>query len=305
MIDFRYHIVSIVAVFLALGVGILMGTTVLDRVVSDEFTRQVDRLGRQLDTTQRDLEEAREGRERLNELLVRLEPWTVRGLLEARPVLFVLSGGQPPWGDRIRDTLATAGATDVGQIALTDRWALDEDRDRAELIGAVTAVNPVFDPGEDPAGVALELLGRRLFDGTGRALLSELAAAGFLTVPPEPEGPWPPAGSAVVAFATSGQSDVSGSSWLVHLTRGTSSTAPSIVVSGGPENPGAVEGWRQVRNPPPLLATFDSGDDEQAPLAVALVLRAAIDGRGGHFGLAEGRPFFPEPAPPPVPTPAV
>jgi hypothetical protein len=29
MIDFRYHLISIVAVFLALGIGILMGSYVL------------------------------------------------------------------------------------------------------------------------------------------------------------------------------------------------------------------------------------------------------------------------------------
>ena len=33
MINLRYHIVSIVAVFLALGIGVLMGSTIVDRAI--------------------------------------------------------------------------------------------------------------------------------------------------------------------------------------------------------------------------------------------------------------------------------
>ena len=37
MINLRYHVVSLVAVFLALGVGVLMGSTVIDRVTVDQL----------------------------------------------------------------------------------------------------------------------------------------------------------------------------------------------------------------------------------------------------------------------------
>ena len=48
MIDFRYHVVSLVAVFLALALGVLLGTTQLSGVVSDDLRGQV----RQLDAGQ-------------------------------------------------------------------------------------------------------------------------------------------------------------------------------------------------------------------------------------------------------------
>ncbi|MDQ3936966.1 MAG: copper transporter, partial [Actinomycetota bacterium] len=35
MLDFRYHALSIVAVFLALGIGIVLGTTIGDQLVSE------------------------------------------------------------------------------------------------------------------------------------------------------------------------------------------------------------------------------------------------------------------------------
>ncbi|HYH28079.1 MAG TPA: copper transporter, partial [Actinomycetota bacterium] len=46
MISFRFHLVSLVAVFLALGLGILAGTTVLDRQIVSQLERQTDRLSR-------------------------------------------------------------------------------------------------------------------------------------------------------------------------------------------------------------------------------------------------------------------
>ena len=47
MINFRFHLVSLIAVFLALGLGILVGSTVVDQVI-------VDRLDREIRTARRD-----------------------------------------------------------------------------------------------------------------------------------------------------------------------------------------------------------------------------------------------------------
>ena len=44
MISFRYHIVSIVAVFLALALGIVVGTTALNGPVTSDLRHQVNGL---------------------------------------------------------------------------------------------------------------------------------------------------------------------------------------------------------------------------------------------------------------------
>ena len=44
MINLRYHVVSLVAVFLALGLGVIMGSTVIDRVTVDQLRNQLDRV---------------------------------------------------------------------------------------------------------------------------------------------------------------------------------------------------------------------------------------------------------------------
>ena len=42
MINLRYHIVSIVAVFLALGIGLALGSTFVDSILVNELKAQVD-----------------------------------------------------------------------------------------------------------------------------------------------------------------------------------------------------------------------------------------------------------------------
>src|SRR5919106_5710465 len=41
MIDFRYHLISLIAVFLALGLGILMGSVVLDEQLVERLEGRV------------------------------------------------------------------------------------------------------------------------------------------------------------------------------------------------------------------------------------------------------------------------
>ena len=49
MISFRYHIVTIVAVFVALGAGILLGGTFFDTVLANQLQQQVRAQGAKLD----------------------------------------------------------------------------------------------------------------------------------------------------------------------------------------------------------------------------------------------------------------
>ncbi len=44
MIDFRYHLVSLIAVFLAVALGIVIGTTALNNPISADIEARVDQL---------------------------------------------------------------------------------------------------------------------------------------------------------------------------------------------------------------------------------------------------------------------
>src|SRR3954454_15161459 len=47
MINFRFHIVSLIAVFLALGLGILVGSTVIDQKIVNRLDAEIGRVDRE------------------------------------------------------------------------------------------------------------------------------------------------------------------------------------------------------------------------------------------------------------------
>lgn len=307
MIDFRYHIVSIIAVFLALGLGILMGSTVLDQFVADTLQGQVETLRRDLGEARGDIRSLEREGDRVEQLLGQLGPWATAARLRQRPVLFVYDGGSGAWRSDVQQTFARAGAENVGAITLTNRWSLDEDGDEAELTQVVQDVTPSFEPGEDPAVATLRLLGERLLEPTGRTLVQALDEAGFLQideVPEQEDVPWPPAGSLPVAFASAHTEEAPQPMWLATLARGAAVVAPTLVVAPTPEDHHAVTVLRETGDPLPQLSTFDSGARDRTEAGSVLALQAAIAGQGGHFGSAEDLRFLPEPVvPTPAPTP--
>lgn len=305
MIDFRYHIVSIVAVFLALGLGILLGTTVLDRVVSDEFDRQVTRLTRELDTAGDTIEELTADRASRDQTLEQVAPWVLAGRLAGRPVVYVDAGAPGDWRGDVREAVTAAGGRDAGSISLTDKWDLEVEGQAEELELIVTSVTPAFNAGNDPVRAALALLGQRLLEPTGRELVRELAEGGFLrtSVRGDAES-WPPSGTALVAFTGGESGPEDASARLGTLARAAGGLTPTLVVAASTDAPGALAAIREADVSTPRLSTFDAAASDPSGLGVVLALDAAEQGRGGHFGLERGRRFLPEPPPASTPAPA-
>ncbi len=57
MIDFRYHLVSLISVFLALAVGIVLGAGPLRDTLGDQLSGQVEQLRTEQDTRRGQVDE--------------------------------------------------------------------------------------------------------------------------------------------------------------------------------------------------------------------------------------------------------
>lgn len=150
MINFRYHIVSLVAVFLALAIGVIMGSAVIDRAIVDRLEDQQRGLEAGIDdvearndtlvTENRDLKTtaehlAEEGSQRL-----------LAGTLTAVPVIVICTRGVESDGfDDLVALLDASGADRRGTIWLTDRFALDDDGEQRDLAAALGA-DPTLSP---------------------------------------------------------------------------------------------------------------------------------------------------------------
>ena len=123
MIDFRYHLVSIVAVFLALAIGIVLGSTELQGPAYNFLDKTTAKLQNELDqvTSQRDAAQQQASEDELYAQAV--EPAVLRDLLPGQRLLIVTEpGAQSSVVSGISTAAIDAGATVTGQINLAPKF---------------------------------------------------------------------------------------------------------------------------------------------------------------------------------------
>jgi hypothetical protein len=194
LINLRYHIVSLVAVFLALGLGVVMGSTVIDRVT-------VDALNNKLDDVQRSVGAIRDENGRLKGQVDQSRVFAegtrdqlLRGHLRSIPVMVVAVAGvdRRPVDD-LRQALVGAQATVQGTIWFTSKMRLVSDGDVRAL---ATALDLAVDRPDILRRQALaKVAAARETAAADAGPLAALQSAGFLTY----EGP-PPATSTTASL---------------------------------------------------------------------------------------------------------
>ena len=167
MIDFRYHIVSIVAVFLALALGLVLGTTFIDPLVVGDLKSQVTKLVNDKRGLQSDVEslraQAADGTAFARAATLPL----VKDQLAGRTVVLVsLPGVTTGLRDDLLALLDKSGARVSTRVTLTDRYG-DPTQD-ALLASTVSAATPtgVVLSGTTASQRAAELLAAVLTEST-------------------------------------------------------------------------------------------------------------------------------------------
>lgn len=159
MISWRYHVVSLVAVVLAFGLGILAGTSVLD----DRFVRELQRNNAQT-REERDAAVALAGL--YERFAVGLQPTLRDGVLVGESAVVVTMEGVDRPAQRTVDELTAAGVDVLATLQLTRRLAETEVEENAAPLEEILGVS-----GSDP---------ETLRDGVTQALAVRLAV-GSLT----------------------------------------------------------------------------------------------------------------------------
>jgi Copper transport outer membrane protein, MctB len=141
VISLRYHIVSLVAVFLALALGIVVGSTVLQEGTVSVLRATSERVRQESERNSRENIALKQELGRLQSFGAAVLPELVRGRLQDRPVVLVdtdkVDSGVR---DAVRKVLEDAGAEIDGQVTFADeRLALGADADRAALGRLLTA----------------------------------------------------------------------------------------------------------------------------------------------------------------------
>jgi hypothetical protein len=295
MISFRFHLVSLVAVFLALGLGVLAGTTVLNKGIVSVLEAQTREL-RETSESLRDRVVRLEGEARMwsafgNQAMEHL----ITGRLPGTDVILITQEGTEGAGvQAARRALEEAGAELRVVLSVDRRMTLERGSDRQALALAIGS------PGDNPRELqsqAAEALAIRLaFGASDDDVLALLVDAGFLVnqgpgLDTDALGQLGGNGEVFVFVAGGREAPEPGpSEFLVPLVRRLVLQGEAVAAAENLESQydfvGLLRGDGAVSD---QMVTQDNVDRIPGEVGLVLALQELLtDGRGGHYGVKDG-----------------
>lgn len=140
MIDFRYHLVSIIAVFFALAVGIVLGAGPLGERVEEDLPDQLEELRLTNQQYQEQIRRLEAQQEFRSSFVDAVTPELVSNRLDNRQVaLIALPGSDGEVVEAMADLLETAGATVTARITVDSSWTDPESEEALDAMAAELA----------------------------------------------------------------------------------------------------------------------------------------------------------------------
>jgi hypothetical protein len=315
VIDFRYHLVSIVSIFLALAVGIVLGAGPLKEDIGNRLTQQMTALRAEKTQLRTDLDTARRGASARDTYSSAVAPTIMKNQLTGKTVALVVAPGAD--ADLVKDTtasLVSAGAKVGSTVTLTDAWADPVKRTFRNTLANQLAGLLNVPLGTSPDQLAATVLTRAILVGkdpsrepptsSASSALDGLKAGDLVKVAPEQIV----RSSSVVFLA----GPVKGSTQLdtdarlsayVQLVRSlgagglgavvaTVSNTTDLTLSGE-----LVAAVRKDADVVKVASTVDDADLPMGQATIVLALAQEHAGGGGQYGLAaDAKAVAPDPA---------
>ncbi len=300
MIDFRYHIVSLISVFLALALGIVVGTTQLNGAVLSDLRHQVKGLQKDKHNLQANTRELQGQLAAGDAFAKAVGPAVVAGKLSGDNVLVVSTpGADDATVSGVTDELKAAGASVTGELKLTDDYV--DPRRAADMKQYITSALPAGFrlPTTDDAGVlAGSLLADVLVgkpgqkDPTTEERQQVLAGFSTLNVVRLKETNIQPAGYVVMVSSqtASGDNPKAETGMLTSLATGLGERSKAVMVAGNSasaEPNGLIGTIRSDDGLSGKLSTVDNADTAAGQVVTVLGLAQVGQGKPtGQFGVA-------------------
>ena len=314
MINFRFHLASLIAVFLALAIGIVMGSTVVKEATVNGLRTEIHRVERSSNARQRENNALSTQLSNVEAYVRESMPHVVLGSLSGVDVAIVaVRGVDGGVAKATAQLVQQAGAANAGVLWLENTWSLknpDDERKLGEMLGdpAATATkirdaglaalgarlagSPVAAPSSAPAATP---------GATGGDVLSELVTAGFATFEPigprtgEPFTPtaYPGTGARILLVnATDASTDQQ--ALVPPIARALAQAKTATVVAnvyhderGKPPRGAGVSAIRDDSTLSKQVSTVDDLELTEGQVASVLAL-AELGRRVGHYGYGDG-----------------
>ena len=296
MITFRYHIVSLVAVFLALAVGIVVGTTALNGPVTSDLRRQVDdlkktrsQLAGQTKSLQGEVDSA-------TQFATAFGPQIVAGSLKDQSVLVVvLPGVSSGVQDGIDADLQAAGATVSGKLVFAQ--AFTDPSQQSSITAMVTDPNVrpyglTNLPPTSDAGILGGLLLSYVLTGKGQPTDLQQVLTAFSTLHMITSDPAKitPSKNVLVLGAGAQAGNSYGSQAEFDLVSALATDEGKVVVAGDAAAAGstAVIGLLRASPSKTTVSSVDNADTSVGQVSATLAMAHATKGQFGQYGSQKG-----------------
>ena len=308
MIDFRYHIVSLISVFLALAVGIILGAGPLKESIGDTLTGQVDVLRSEKDALRTELDETQATLAGTDAFVEGAAPALLDGVLPGWRVGVIQLG---PVDDAVQSAIEqqvqAAGASVTATTRITDTWTAADQADFRQSYATSLAE---FLP-DTAASEGFELvLARALvlsmadvdpsnpdaFSSNAALVRRSLVDGGLIEMPVDPTAPV----DAIVLVGTADSAAGSDEAEAVAdrsavtaiqlklVTAAETGSQGAVVVSGAPLEGDLVSTIRTDDDLQGTTTTVSDVESMTGQVNVPLSLAARLAGQVGQFGTGTG-----------------
>ncbi|WP_422752237.1 copper transporter [Micromonospora sp. WMMD708] len=307
MINFRYHVVSLTAVFLALAIGLVVGTAALNGPVADSLKETVNSLRKDNQQMRQSVNSLQKELDMEEDFAAEMAQIILPGKLTGKRVMVLSLPTGREHTEGVLKMLQTAGATVTGRVDIQDKF-VNPDNNTSLMELAVTAARPTAPASALPGnGNGVEtssaLLASVLLDrsqGTPavteadrRAVLAAYVNAGYLTSEEKVTGP------AEAVVVVSGQPYVDKDSAkkdesVVKIAEQFDRTGAIVVGGNGSAGGNLVA---VVRGDPVLaqtISTVDNANTVQGQLVTSLALvQQLTEKRTGQYGVGDNATLVP------------
>lgn len=306
MIDFRYHLVSIVSIFLALAAGIVLGAGPLQQELGKTLSNQVATLRQEKADLRAQLDQAQQHSDTADEFATAVAPRLVASQLGGRhAVLVTLPGTDSKTVKALAKTITASGATVSGTVAVQPLWTDPAKRSFRDQL--VTSLEPLVGA-TDAGSASLEarmgsLLAKALVvsqvseanrpSSSSTQALSGLKDAGLISF--DGDGPAPATLAVVVGNAPEPNvpDDVRAarlSGWAAIAGQLDAASSGAVVVgpTASASDGGLVHAVRSDDALSKEVSTVDYAATPGGRVAVVYALREQMNGKAGQYGTGSG-----------------
>jgi hypothetical protein len=305
VISFRYHLVSIVAVFLALALGIVVGTTALNGPITKDLRRQLNDAKKQRDALAGQVKALQGQIDDAGQFASTYGAQLVAGSLSGKHVLEInLPGSTGDMQDGVSQQVSAAGGKISGRVTITKAY-LDPSRE-AGIVSLATdsTLHPVGWTAPETSNA--DQLGGSLLAyvllGLGQATDLSQVMGGFAALHMVSSGGQDisPA-TTVIVLAHGGlpQNDYAATAEL-SLVTALAKAGGHVVVAGDSASAtqnGLVQQVRDSKSARQSVSTVDDANTSFGQVSAVLALAGATKGLVGHYGTNQSADaLYPAPA---------